>query len=221
MNTIRKMKSLKIKILSWLLNQANRETRSEYYYKIKNVVLAKYGTHIGYDVQFIEGKKCHSCDGSGVYTSYRYWSGRVTPFHDTCYNCFRGWYKRPVWNILAKIKLGKFSFHQPYQKVYENPTGKGSPIIEGYIEHNRGKHGKMALHILYLCYERGYLKRYWKETGNGWRVRWWYPSNWLANAIHIIKKGRESMPARDIEKWLSRKPNNRIMNTDYTEDLPF
>src|SRR5687767_8378355 len=52
-------------ILSHLLHHANRETKMDEFYRIKDKILTKYGKVIGYDVQFIEGKKCKSCGGFG------------------------------------------------------------------------------------------------------------------------------------------------------------
>ena len=82
------MDQLKKTILSWLLHNANREGRNEHFYEIKNRILAKYGKLVCYDVQFIEGKKCHSCGGTGIYTGYY--------SNDDCYHCFNGWYKRKL-----------------------------------------------------------------------------------------------------------------------------
>lgn len=212
-----------ILFLSWLLHRANRETKSSYFYTIKNKILKKYAKHLGYDVQFIEGKKCHSCNGTGIFHGY-HWSG--DEYFDNCYRCHRGWYKRPVWNILEKVQFGKYIFHQPYQRAYEKPD-ISTPIIEGYIEHNRAKFGGISLHILYLMYEKGYIGRYWRSSGIGWYVYWHYPQNWIPNLIHIIKKGKNSIPfcslKRKIEKMFE-KPQPKVEYTPSNiddDDLPF
>lgn len=201
------------KVLSWLLHHANREGRNENFYAIKNRLLSKYGKHIGYDVQFIEGKKCYSCEGTGEHKKYDY-HGRVYDV-DACYRCYDGWYKRPTWNILQKVQFGKFIFHQPYQRAYKKPTDIATAIIEGYIEHNRSKHGKLALSVLFLIYERGYVKRWYKETGIGWRCYWYLPRNYIHNIIHIIKHRRNSYP-------FIKKDKQPIYNHwQTTDDLPF
>jgi hypothetical protein len=146
-------------ILPWLLHHANRIPCEEFY-KIKNSILAKYGKHICYDVQFIEGKECYTCEGTGIYTGVR-WSeihwGKLVTYHETCYKCYNGWYKRPVWNILAKIQFGKYTFHQPYQRSYTKPDNS-IQIIEGYIQHDETNYSEFALTVLYLLYRKGYLK---------------------------------------------------------------
>lgn len=64
----------KVKTLSWLLHHANRDAKTDYFYSLKQQILYRYGRNIGYDVQFIAGKKCNSCAGNGIFTKY-YWLG--------------------------------------------------------------------------------------------------------------------------------------------------
>lgn len=203
------------RILPFLLHHANRDSTHENFYKVKDIILKKYGEHVGYDIQFIEGSKCWSCNGTGVYMRHYYgeWHG------ETCYRCYGGWYKRPTWNILQRLKFGKYTFHIPYKRVYERPEIE-TTIIEGYIDHAYTKYGAVAVFILCLIYEKGYLKRFYNESGMGWRSCWWLPRNYVLNAIHIIKNGRNSYPARRfkerIKKWFPPKQ----IQCD-TEDLPF
>lgn len=207
---------MRIKILSWLLHHANRHTKSEYFYAIKNRLLKKYGVHVRYDVQYIEGKKCNSCGGEGVHPKYGY-DGKIYDYAD-CYHCHGGWYKLPTWNILALLQFGKYQFHQPYKRVYAKPLIE-FPLIEGYIEHNDSKHGSFALTVLCLLYEKGYLKRWYNGAGSGWYVYWWLPRNWPHNIVHIIKNGKNAMPFR------KRKTFTPIKYTQYmpteSDDLPF
>ena len=217
---MKKLQQLTTVILSWLLHHANREGRNEHFYKIKNRLLAKFGNFIGYDIQFIEGKKCHSCHGSGMYYSYFYgneWD------YEHCYSCYGGWYKRPVWNILHRVKFGKYIFHQPKERVYKAPAAE-TKVIEGYIDHNKSKHGQFALTILFLIYEKGYLKRWYQSAGTGWKCYWWQRRNWLYNIIHIIKHGKNSIPFNDTRRKMKAimnkyKPVNQVSYNDY--DLPF
>jgi hypothetical protein len=171
-----------IRVLSWLLHHANRKYKDIWFYKIKDRILSKYGVHRGYDVQFIEGKKCYSCKGSGLfYVGYR---GE----YDTCWNCHNGWYKRPVWNILSRLEFGKYTFHQPYARSFSKPENSLG-IIEGYIEHDKSKYSDFSAFILFQVYDfKGYWKRYYNSI-TGFRLMWWLPRNYLRNAIYIQKYG--------------------------------
>ena len=200
-------------VLPWLLHHANRLGRNDHFYAIKNRMLKKYGKHICYDVQFLEGKECWSCSGTGEY------------YNDVeCYSCDgTGWYKLPVWNILAKVQFGKYTFHQPYQRSYKKPDNS-IQIIQGYIEHSKTKYSKFALTVLFLLYEKGYLKRYYKEL-IGWRCAWWLPQNWFNNIIYLIKyKGTPAMKIKRqnqrSESLRQKYENNRIPETSVF-DLPF
>jgi hypothetical protein len=205
-------------VLSWLLHHANRLGRNEHFYKIKNQILSKYGTHICYDVQFIEGKKCYSCKGTGLYPKYDHYTGW---YHELCYNCYNGWYKRPTWNILAKVKFGNYEFHQPYKRVYEKPDNS-IHIIEGFIDHNKSKYSKFALNILFFVYEKGFIKRWYKETGNGWRCKWHLPKNWIPNIIHFIKHGFKAYPIRHtIEAIKMMKQRTKFSKFETSDELPF
>jgi len=181
---------MKKKILSWLLHNANRLGKNDDFYKIKNRILKNYGTPFGFDVQFIEGKKCYSCDGEGNYFKYS-WYEKDGGHFEQCYNCWGGWYKRPHWNVLQKIKFGKYVFHQPLQRVYKEPVlNIGIGIIEGYIEHIPAKHSRFALTVLFILYDKNYWSREWKSRGNYWNYcyKYWYKPNQIINRIiYLIK----------------------------------
>lgn len=208
---------IKIKILSWLLHHANRAGKDEKFYKMKNRLLAKYGRVIGYDVQFIEGSKCWSCNGTGTYKfkKFDFLSGNYYAEH--CYSCHNGWYKRPTWNILSRIQFGKYEFHQPFQRVYEKPE-MSNHFIEGYIDHKKSNYTNFAKTVLFLLFEKGYLKRWYAMTGNGWRCLWYWPRNWVPCTIHIIKHGTDSYPFRKFR--LKRIVKKYSITPDYDE-LPF
>src|SRR6185369_13280700 len=103
-------------ILSTLLHYANLSASSARFYALKNKLLDRYGKTIGYDVQYLDGKKCYTCGGTGVYTGYYWESGEA--WHDTCNRCWRGWFKPPVWNVLLKRKFGKYTFHTPIKRCH-------------------------------------------------------------------------------------------------------
>lgn len=218
--------NFKISVLSWLLFHANQKPSKEFY-KIKNRILAKYGQHICYDVQFIEGKRCLSCKGTGQYPKYSY---ERSFYKEICWNCGgTGWYKKPCWNILARIRFGKYeSFHQPFVRVFADPQSK-SPVINGYIDHEPTKYSSFSLSILFLIYEKRYLKRWYKSAGIGWRSYWWLPRNWINNIVHIIKHGRRSIPfhhqgiiRRKISRLFFPKPKPVFYpELNDEDDLPF
>lgn len=209
---------IKVFILSRLLFRANRETKSEYFYAIKNKLLAKYGKHIDYDVQYIAGKRCYSCGGTGIYHGYSQ--------PQDCYRCYGGWYKLPTWNILSRMQFGKYIFHQPYKRVHKKPEIE-KPMIDGYIEKTKVKYGELSLFILCFIYEKGYLKRYWQSVGMGWRTYWYYPSNWLYNIAHLLKHGRGAIPFSDLKRKMERlnqKLKGSYVQPEYEtdgDDLPF
>ena len=72
----------------------------------------------------------------------------------------------------------------------------------------------MARHILFLVYETGYLKRYYRQAGFGWLLYWWLPKNWIPNLIHLIKNKEKSIPVRDFIEWWN-KPSG------YVKDVVF
>ena len=219
------MNPIKTHCLSWLMHHANRHTKSEHFYKIKKDLLAKHGKFLQYDVQFLEGKKCHTCGGGGLYYGVSYNTGYE--FTDTCNRCAgSGWYKYPVWNILEKSKFGKYSFHTPWKRSYTKPDVE-QPIIKGYIEHNYTKHGEFALTVLYIIFDR---KRWWqqwkKDVGFGWRSAWYKPRNWIHNIAHLIKKGPDAIPVnnfkRIIQKLSAKFGNNKQQQVaSLDSDLPF
>ena len=202
-------------ILSWLLHHANRNGKNEHFYAIKNRLIKKYGVFIGYDVQFIEGKKCWSCGETGVYKGINWRTDES--FEDKCWHCLDGWYKSPVWNILGKYQFGKYTFHQPYQRVYSKPD-ISSPVIEGYIEHKKSRWSSFACFVLFLLFEKNFLKRYYRESGNGWYLRWWRLENIGSNLIHLLKYRNKALPFRRKIHLMESKKYDMETSDD---SLPF
>jgi hypothetical protein len=203
------------RLLSYLLHHANRETKVEGFYKIKDRILTKYGKDVGCDVQFIEGKKCRSCEGRG----YHYKYGRNGKPYDTadCYHCWAdGWYKPPTWVLLKRIQFGRYIFHKPIERKYGkvnpfvNETDVNKEVIEGYIEHTRTDFGKDALMILYLLYDwKGYWKRWYRSIGRSWYYRWYVPRRWPNTIAHIIRYRDKAIPFQRKRKY------------PQTDELPF
>jgi hypothetical protein len=162
-------------ILSTLLHYANREAQFEIetvrveFYRIKDIVLKKYGTVIGYDVQKIDGKKCWSCDGSGRH----YYYSNLPPYkaYDStdCWSCGgTGYYHLPKWIALHRITYNGYTFHKPLKReqCLRNPFTKEelgwqvteNPIIKGYIEHDRHWFGEYAIMLILLLYKSPLFK---------------------------------------------------------------
>lgn len=225
-------------ILSYLLHHANREYRSDDFYKVKDMILTRYGKVVGHDVQFIEGKKCHSCQGRG----YRYKYGLNGKPYDTadCWHCWGGWYKQPTWVLLQRVKFGQYTFHKPAERKYGknnpfiNECGVNKEVIEGYIDHTRTNYGKDARVVLFLLYDwKGFWKRWYKAIGRGWychRSVWWKPRKWPNNIAHLIRFGQNAIPFMNLKRykpWASPPEpevptTSTISSVDYQpDDLPF
>lgn len=210
------------KILSTLLHYANRtsfDKRIIRFYEVKNKILKKYGKFERYDLQFIEGKKCYSCDGTGIYQSW------YNNEKDMCYNCYNGWYKRPFWSLLEVVRFGKYTFHQPKEKLYKKPESLEA-TINGYISHSEPNYGFLAVFILLFLYDKKSMKLYFDtELSNGWRLAWWKLYNLILNMFHLFKRRGKSIPIvrlkYKIQSKLKNKKITKIIYSDDNSDLPF
>lgn len=98
------------------------------FYAMKERILKQRGTPDGHDIQHIKGKGCWSCGGTGVYY-------HMSGSEDTCWKCCgTGWFKRPVWIVLHRYQLGRFTFHIPGERSYEKPV-PNTTRINGYVRH--------------------------------------------------------------------------------------
>lgn len=212
---------MKKMILSYLLHFANRNIKSENeeyrnaFYRIKDELLKKYGTWVGYDVQHIKGKRCNSCGGTGQHARY----SNTYPYKaydwSDCYHCFAGWYKMPLWICLRRVQLGKFIFHVPLKREEHigNPFTKESlgwevtsnPVIEGYIDHDDHSLGGLSIYLILFLFgspvASHYLKYklYWRKV----RIR-----NKISNALRW-------------QSWILYKPMTRSQYFADNDDLPF
>jgi hypothetical protein len=178
-------------ILAFLLHHANRCTKSPEFYRIKDKLLDKYGSVVGYDVQHIEGKECFSCGGTGIHYKRDQYGIRNS---EGCWRCHGGWYRRPMWILLARKPIGKYVFHKPAKREYsvKNPfiPALGDKVIDGYIRHRVAKYSHIALYALYLLYNRPMFRRYFLENvGVGCRVYWYWPRNWFYHLVYLIRGG--------------------------------
>jgi hypothetical protein len=173
------IRKIKIIVLSELLFRANSESKHSKFYAIKNQILAEFGKPIGRDLQTIPGKECFHCCGTG-YCS-RSWCDCAEAglcycskvedrneghYHDPadedrCQRCYGdGWYKRPQNNVLVKIQLGKYTFHQPTERLSDEEVEKYvyDSKIHSYIKHSPKKYGKFALSVLAWIYDREFYR---------------------------------------------------------------
>lgn len=203
------------KIMGWLLHHANRNYSSKPFYEVKNRILVKHGVNVGYDVQHIEGKKCFTCGGTGIYHGYY--------SRDTCWNCFDGWYRRPEWNVLERVRLGKYVFHQPKERLYKDPKFQTIGTVDGYISHQSSYWGALAALTLSFIYNTPELRmQILRSFGLGWYLQWWRPRHWPNNMWHLAKHRRRSIPVqRFLEKLSKRLHPTRTTSFNDEFELPF
>lgn len=213
------MNILKLRILSWLLHHANKEGRNGNFYEIKAALLSKYGKYIADDIQFIEGKKCFSCGGSGTYIGYSWHTYKS--YESECFKCDgTGWFKLPTYVILKRIQFGKYCFHQPWKRAYFKNPIPSAPVIEGYVEHIPSKYSEISRDILFFLYDR----KYWIDIlGSGWYNHKQYkPKILLHNLLHLIKYNKNAIPISRLRRKLQKSnKNNVIQYNNSSDDLPF
>lgn len=173
-------------MIAFLLHHANRYSKSQEFYAVKDMLLKKYGREDGYDIQHLPGVRCRSCGGRGQHPRY----SNTPPYkiYDwaDCYHCWGGWYKLPQWICLQRYRFGSYVFHRPLkrERCVRNPWTEdnmgwqvsGRHVVEGYIDHHRSWFGPLALLILFRIYDldsyrlqRGRIER---EMKNDLRWRW-------------------------------------------------
>ena len=185
-------------ILGWILYHANRGPKDRVFYSIKTKLLERFGRMVCYDVQFIEGKLCYSCNGTGIY-SMRTDNYGFPSEVNYCRNCHKGWYKRHTWNILKRIELGSYEFHIPWERVYSRP--EISTSIFGYIEHYPTKYTNFCRDLLFLVFRKSHFEA---RLRRKWRNFCYY---------------KIETPYRNIRYRLRRKKiHAHIINSD---ELPF
>lgn len=151
-----------MKVLAWLLHHANRFSKDQAFYKVKDRILSKHGKQVGYDIQSLPGKKCFSCHGTGRHARWDQY-GIYDP--QCCWRCAgNGWFKDPQWVCLSRIEFKGYVFHKPLKREYsvKNPfSGENMgwlvsdrPVIDGYIRHEHTWFAVYALMVIYLIYDR-------------------------------------------------------------------
>ena len=164
------------------------KSHRERFYTMKQRILRWFGTEDGHDLQFIDGKQCWSCEGTG---------GLYEPHG--CWKCGGdGWFKSPVWVVLKRWKFGQYTFHEPIQRLHKKPDIiVDRPTIKGYVEHASYpmKDIHRAHFVLYLMFDWRLL---WSETDHWWirkvvsrrcglcRRRLWTTKQWQCSICQRI-----------------------------------
>lgn len=131
------------------------------FYAMKQRILRWFGTEDGHDLQYIAGKQCWSCEGTG---------GLYKPHG--CYKCGGdGWFKPPAWVLLKRWKFGGYTFHEPIRRLLKKPdtNSHDRELIVGYVKHTSypWKDIHRARFILALLFDWRLLGH---ETAN-WSIR--------------------------------------------------
>ena len=122
------------------------------FYAMKSRILHRFGKidDVPFDIQFIHGKKCCACGGTGNIEEY------CGDYDNKC-TCDRcggnGWWKDPVWVPLRRWTIGFLLFHEPISRTLKAPELQ--PNIVGYVEHQhfRFKSVWRATFILALLFD--------------------------------------------------------------------
>lgn len=198
-----------ISILAWLLHHGNRYTKHENFYRIKTEILKKYAKLTGYEYQFILGKECFGCEGTGIYHKYYFFDKR--PTKELCYKCGgSGMYVKDHWNSLAVYSFGKYTFHSPIGRQFTKPN-IGVKIFEGYISHNASYWSRFCQLAIFILFDfKGYKKRWWFGMGGGLRKWSLRPASIINNIAYWRYHWRNLIP----------KKKQRYDAIDF-DDLPF
>lgn len=203
------------KIIGLFLHVANSSPPFLYrqeFYKLKERLLGKYGTFLGYELQHIK-KICWTCGGTGIYQHNGY--------DEDCRRCINGVYEE-FWVVLRKYSISKYQFHIPEKKIYANwgmttwvdlVCMYHTPVtIEGYIQHRSYGHlSDECFYWLALLFD---LKLFFRCFG---RIRYigkkYTPMMFSNNAIFNIKR-LYAMACGCVGRFMLRPGHDR-------EELPF
>lgn len=204
---------IKIFILSRFLFHANRYyfggvKDKSVFYSIKNELLERFGEKIGDDLQFIEGKECWSCEGTGMFKKH----GWLTVWYEHCWKCTNGMYKRAFWSLLDVVKFGSFVFHRPVRRIYDPvellPIQHIPTRFHGYISHKYTYWSESCAYLLVWYYRRSEIKHFSSGYACGRS-----PSRYAAKFFHIIYRGKDSIPALRFQEWKKEHKGKLIEKT--------
>lgn len=170
-------------ILSFLLHHANRLGKDDAFYRIKRSLLLKYGKADGYDLQYISGRVCFSCDGSGEIRSW--YDGEM----EMCERCDgSGYYRKPFYVVLNRYRYGKYLFHSPedrsYNKVPDDDTvARAVNRIYTYITHKPAeRYAHLCKLLLFLFFNHSI---FWQRALPYWFLNPAYVDFEMAKPKHI------------------------------------
>ena len=105
-------------IVGELLELANREFRSEEFYKLKDRILKSHGTKTGVNTQHIL-KTCRYCAGEGKMPKEVTLYGKTyLTKGDPCWRCNGTGVYQEFWVMLDVYQVGRRSFHLPVDRQY-------------------------------------------------------------------------------------------------------
>ena len=158
-------------IIGELLELANREFRSEEFYKLKDRILKDLGTLSGHNTQHIV-RLCHTCGGSGRMPEKKRlygdaWISKGSP----CYRCSGSGKHDEFWVLLEVYKVGSRLFHLPtgrqysselFEKVLQSASIVPQKHFEGLIRPipPRFHLGREAGWWLLLLFDYGSMRSY-------------------------------------------------------------
>lgn len=184
-------------------NRAEREQ----FYAMKQRILHRFGNPDHNDIQYIPGKKCWSCGGTGI------WRHTYSGDEDYCWKCDgSGWFKQPVWVTLQRWRLGRFVFHEPIERRYSQPLGRAVKI-EGYVEHKAYAYRQVrrSMIILGLMFDWSVAR---PEIAD-WLRSLWVTRMWSKRCIYC----RHHLWA--ARGWKCKRCLRRGEAAEFYDDAPF
>ncbi len=192
-------------LIATILHRANSYPQwldKERFYALKQRVLDRYAERDGFDVQYLRGKECYTCDGTGLFT---YWSSRDRVTCDRC--CGTGWYQSPRWIQLPRYRFGRFVFHSvgpvAYHKEDADSWGEPAGRIDGFVRHTdyTYRQQKRAHVLLGLLFDIQYAKCSLRELMRYWwivrllsrrcadcRCRVWSTTRWRCRTCERVRR---------------------------------
>lgn len=212
-------------ILGDVLHCANSRPphiREREFYALKELLLKRFGTGNGFDVQHII-KDCWNCDGTGKLYMETMHLGQLTSIYvGKCNRCTNGIY-RQFWVRLERYRLGRHFFHTPKERYYSDPgLTMQRPIIEGYIKHHDYP-GHLPLEAalwLFLIFEP---RLFWRTFGHIGAHKAKTPLCLLSNLAywlnHVPYNTRRNF--QNIKWHFDEWMDDRRGRPSLDEDLPF
>jgi len=152
-------------LLGFLIHHGNTDPLDkDAFYRIKDKILRRWGTVVGFDVQHLPGMKCNCCR-NGYHWHWIYDWGAYG--WEKCWHCGgTSWYKQERWILLLRYRLGNHDLHRPVSFLKGEWSNKPSSLlagrfIEGFINHSNSPHhlNRECALWLFLFYDRSAFKK--------------------------------------------------------------